>query len=94
VCVDSTAAVRQDRDAARAACSYVNNDDGQFRDKAGNPMPPCIVIERGEGLRDRSKMAAADRAGTAQVHLHSLCSSAPVAMPLSLPLPCSDMYPA
>lgn len=46
---------------------YVDNDDGLFRDSAGNAMPPCIVIERGESLRDRMKIAHADRAGIAQV---------------------------
>jgi hypothetical protein len=46
---------------------YVDNDDGMFRDAAGNVMPACIVMERGESLRDRMKIAHADRAGIAQV---------------------------
>lgn len=46
---------------------YVDNDDGLFRDHSGNAMPPCIVMERGESLRDRMKIAHADRAGVAQV---------------------------
>eukprot|EP00892_Ulva_mutabilis_P000483 jgi/Ulvmu1/10435/UM062_0032.1 len=46
---------------------YVDNDDGAMRDAAGNPMPPCIIMERGESLRDRMQLAHTDKAGTAQV---------------------------
>lgn len=46
---------------------YVDNDDGMLRDAAGNPMPPCIIMERGESLRDRMMLAHTDKAGTAQV---------------------------
>jgi hypothetical protein len=32
------------------ARDIVPNDDGKFIDACGNPMPPCIVMEKGESL--------------------------------------------
>jgi hypothetical protein len=47
--------------------AYVDNLDGTLSDSAGNPLPPCIVMERGESLYDRMTIALTDKAGTAQV---------------------------
>lgn len=51
--------------------AYVDNTDTSFRDAYGNPFPPCIVMERGETLHDRIRIALTDKAGTAQVCLAS-----------------------
>lgn len=47
--------------------AYVDNADHSFRDAYGNPFPPCIVMERGDTLHDRIRIALTDKAGTAQV---------------------------
>ena len=39
----------------------VSNDDGEVVDDKGNPLPPCIVMERGESLDIWSARARPDR---------------------------------
>ena len=51
--------------------AYVDNRDASLCDASGNPLPPCIVMERGESLYDRMSIALTDKAGTAQVRLVS-----------------------
>jgi hypothetical protein len=33
-----------------AVCAVVPNADGEVRSASGWPLPPCIIIERGESL--------------------------------------------
>lgn len=47
--------------------AYVDNADRALCDAYGNPLPPCIVMERGDTLHDRLRIALTDKAGTAQV---------------------------
>lgn len=47
--------------------AFEPNEDGRFCDPFDNPMPPCIVMEKGELLTERSPLAADDAATTAQV---------------------------
>lgn len=30
--------------------AIVDNEDGKLTDTSGNPLPPCIVMEKGESL--------------------------------------------
>lgn len=42
--------------------NIVDNEDGALVDPAGYPLPPCIVMERGESLDLYSQRNAPDRA--------------------------------
>ena len=55
--------------------AYVDNLDGTWCDSMGNPLPPCIVMERGESLYDRMSIALTDKAGTAQARTHCVLFS-------------------
>ena len=33
---------------------FVDNQDGKFCDPTGGPMPPCLVMEKGESLTERT----------------------------------------
>jgi hypothetical protein len=39
---------------------FVDNEDGRFCDPHGNQMPPCIVMEKGETLTDRTRLCGHD----------------------------------
>eukprot|EP00892_Ulva_mutabilis_P004372 jgi/Ulvmu1/2306/UM013_0154.1 len=47
-----------------------DNADGAFRDTRGHPLPPCIVMERGESLDQWSRRARPDRFQTVSVLAH------------------------
>lgn len=61
--------------------AFEPNDDGRFCDPFDNPMPPCIVMEKGELLTERSPLAADDAATIAQV-----CSSRRAMVQLRAPV--------
>lgn len=46
---------------------YVTNDDKRVLDPFGNPLPPFIVMEKGESLRDRARNNPVDMFTAAQV---------------------------
>jgi hypothetical protein len=48
---------------------YVPNEDGRVLDPFGNALPPFIVMEKGESLRDRNKDTPIDVFTAAQVQL-------------------------
>ena len=49
--------------------NVVDNEDGELVDPGGHPLPPCIVMERGESLDLWSDRNAPDRAQAFTVRL-------------------------
>lgn len=47
---------------------YVSNDDGDVQGPFGAPMPPFIVMEKGESLQDRAANPGIDILTAAQVY--------------------------
>lgn len=52
--------------------SIVDNENGEVVDPDGHPLPPCIVMERGESLDLWSRRNAPDRAQAFTVRLSTL----------------------
>lgn len=50
-----------------AVLEFVDNEDGSFRDPAGNAMPPCFVMEKGESLTERTARCKNDLVTIVQV---------------------------
>jgi hypothetical protein len=50
---------------------YGANEDGAVRDPFGNPMPPFLVMEKGEVLSEQARRTPADTAHAAQVRSRS-----------------------
>ena len=53
---------------------FVDNDDGEFRDPLGNPMPPCFVMEKGVSLTERTMHCKNDIFTIIQVHCPRLAA--------------------
>ena len=49
-----------------AVVQFVDNDDGSFTDPFGSPMAPCIVMEKGESLTERTMRRKSDIFTTVQ----------------------------
>lgn len=74
------------------------NEDGSFCDAFGNPMPPCIVIEKGEPLSDRIKWCKNDVFSIVQVCpqlriLHERTESKGARVVCSASLRCTTLTP-
>lgn len=54
---------------------YADNSDGALRCPFGNVLPPCIVMEKGESLRDRASNMPVDLYTAAQVCVRVSCRS-------------------
>ena len=39
---------------------YVDNRNGVMKDPFGNPLPPCIVMTRGESILDKARSSRID----------------------------------
>jgi hypothetical protein len=52
-----------------------SNVDGSIQDPHGNPLPPCIVMEKGISLRDRVNAPTANTFTKAQARTLMLCTS-------------------
>ena len=50
-----------------AVVKYADNSDGALRDPFGNPLPPFIVMEKGDSLSDRCRNMPVDLFTAAQV---------------------------
>ena len=70
-----------------AVVQYVDNDDGSFTDPFGSPMAPCIVMEKGVSLTERTMSRKSDIFTSVQASSLSLSLSPSLPLSLSPSLP-------